>query len=324
MAGTPLKNLRMFEELCGKNAFKNIILTTTMWDEVDKEMGEDREAQLKKEYWRTMLERNSTTSRFLRTRESAFELIEPLIDAANIRSSVLLQNELVDMRKSLPATSAGLELFSAMGQLVSQREDLLRRIRKEMSRSDGDKMTLEPLQEEHQNLQKSLETMVFEMRRLRLPLGKRFLIMTDKFFSSKFEILKSFILKKRISKNPIGRTTGNQSPPTEQAQIVTVSQPPPTTEQAHANVVTVSQPPPQATTEQARANIVTVSQPPTTEQAQANVITASQSPSTTVTASSGQCSTRSRHAVPVSSAYLNHDRELPVMPTVRESGSTVP
>ena len=119
-----------------------------------------------------------------------------------------------------------------------------------MSRSDGDNMTLESLQEEHQNLQKSLETMVFEMRRLRLPLGKRFLIMKDKFFSIKFEILKSFILKKRISKNPnypIGRTTGNQShPPTEQAQtnmIVTVSQPPPTTEQAQANVVTVSQSP---------------------------------------------------------------------------------
>ena len=97
-----------------------------MWDEVDKEMGEDREAQLKKEYWRTMLERNSTTSRFLRTRESAFELIEPLIDEANKRSSVLLQDELVDMRKTLPATSAGLESFRGQLQVVSQREDPLR------------------------------------------------------------------------------------------------------------------------------------------------------------------------------------------------------
>ena len=33
MAGTLLKNLRMFEELCGKDALKNVILTTTMWDE---------------------------------------------------------------------------------------------------------------------------------------------------------------------------------------------------------------------------------------------------------------------------------------------------
>lgn len=199
MAGTPLKNLRMFEELCGKNAFQNVILTTTMWDEVDEETGEGRERELKTKYWRTMLERNSTTSRFLRTRESAFDIIEPLIEAANERSSVLLQNELVDMHKSLPATAAGQELFSAMGQLVSQREDLLRRIRHEMRQSNGDKMALEPLQEEHQKLQKSLQATVIEMRRLRLPLGKRLMNMTDKFFSSKFESLKSLITK-RISK----------------------------------------------------------------------------------------------------------------------------
>ena len=211
MAGTPLKNLRMFEELCGKNAFHNVILVTTMWDEVDEETGEDREEELKTKYWRTMLERSSTTSRFLRTRESAFDIIEPLIDEANTRSSLLLQGELVDMRKSLPATAAGQELFSAMGQLVSQREDLLRRIRYEMRHSGNDKMALEPLQEEHQKLKKSLEDTVIEMRRLRLPLGKRVVIMTDKFFSIKFEFLKSWITK-RLSKSTT-RTSIEPPPP---------------------------------------------------------------------------------------------------------------
>ena len=198
MAGTPLKNLRMFEELCGKSAFQNVILTTTMWDEVDLETGEEREAELKSKYWRTMLERNSTTSRFLRTRESAFRLIDPLIDAANKRSSLLLQDELVDMRKKLPSTSAGQELFSAMEVLVRQREDLLRRIRNEMKRTDGDKVTLEPLQEEHQKLQMTLEETVNEMRRLKLPLGQRLMNMTDKFFSSKLKSFKSIF--KRLSK----------------------------------------------------------------------------------------------------------------------------
>ena len=187
----------MFEELCGKNAFHSVILTTTMWDEVDEETGEERERELKDKYWKSMLELNSTTSRFLRTRESAFDIIEPLIDAANKRSSVLLQDELVDMHKSLPATAAGQKLFSLMGQLVSQREDLLRRIRHEMRQSDGDNMALEFLQEEHQKLKKSLEGTVNEMRTLQLPLGTRFRIMTDKFISSKFEFLK-FWKSKRV------------------------------------------------------------------------------------------------------------------------------
>ena len=35
MAATSARHLRTFEELCGKNALQNVILATTMWDEVD-------------------------------------------------------------------------------------------------------------------------------------------------------------------------------------------------------------------------------------------------------------------------------------------------
>jgi len=197
MAGTPLKNLRMFEELCGRNSFQNVILATTMWDDIDEETGVAREAELKSKYWRGMLDRNSTTGRFLRTRESAFTLIDPLIAEANTRSSVLLQREMVDMRKKLPATSAGQELFSKMELLVRQREDLLNRIRNEMKRADGDKMVLEPLQEEHESLRINLESTVKEMLRLKLPLGKRLLNMTEKFASKfTFAFFKSMMSKR--------------------------------------------------------------------------------------------------------------------------------
>ena len=177
MAGTPLKNLRMFEELCGKNTFRNVILTTTMWDEVDEETGEDREGELKSKYWKDMLERGSTTDRFTRTRESAFNLIHPLISTANERSSVLLQKELVDMGQKLPSTSAGRKLVSEMEVLVRKRQDLLLRIGNEMKRTDGDKVTLEALQEEHQKLRHNLEATLSEMRMLRLPLGYRLMNM---------------------------------------------------------------------------------------------------------------------------------------------------
>ena len=61
MAGTLLKNLQMFEELCGKDALKNVILTTTMWDEVDEETGLAREEQLKNIYWKPMIDCHSHT-----------------------------------------------------------------------------------------------------------------------------------------------------------------------------------------------------------------------------------------------------------------------
>lgn len=186
MAGTPLKNLRMFEDLCGKNAFHNVVLTTTMWDQVDEETGGVREEQLKSIYWRTMLERNSTTSRFKGTRESALRLIEPLIDAANKKSSLLLQEEMVDLRSKLPETSAGARLFSETELLVKKRQEILERIRIAMKHSTQDKTTLPALQEEYQRVKTQLDTTVNEMRKLKLPLGKRLSQTTRKWLSSKF------------------------------------------------------------------------------------------------------------------------------------------
>ena len=178
----------MFEELCGKNAFQNIILTTTMWDEVDKETGEARESELKSTYWRPMLQRNSTTSRFMGTRRSVFTVIDPLIDTANVRSFVLLQQELVGMRKKLSPTSRAAgraqELFSTIEVLLRQCEDLLRRIRNEIKSGGGDEMVLERLQDEYQKLKINLESTIDDMRRLKLPLGQRLVNMTDRFFTS--------------------------------------------------------------------------------------------------------------------------------------------
>ena len=183
MAGTPLKNLRMFEELCGKNAFHNVILTTTMWDEVDMETGCIREEELKSNYWQSMIERNSTTSRFMGSRESALGLIEPLIDAANKKSSLLLQQEMVDMRNKLPATSAGLRLFSEMERLVRERQDALERIRNAMK---YEKASLPALNKEYQRLRTQLDITAAEMQKLRLPLGKRLSRMSRKWFTFKF------------------------------------------------------------------------------------------------------------------------------------------
>ena len=172
----------MFEELCGKNTLQKVVLTTTMWDEVDEETGETREGELRSTYWRPMLQRNSTTNRFRRTRESALTIIDPLIDAANIRISALLQQELGDMRKKLSSTSraAGQELFSTMEILLRQREDLLRRIRNEVKRGAGDEMVVwEPLQDEYQKLKINMELTINEMRKMKIPLGKRLVKMTD-------------------------------------------------------------------------------------------------------------------------------------------------
>ena len=191
MAATSVRHLRTFEELCGKDALENVILATTMWDEVDEATGKMEEERMKTKYWNKMLERRSTTGRFMGTYESALQLLQPLIDAANFkRSSLLLQCEMVDMGKQLTETSAGRRLFTKVQHIVSQRQDVIQKIQNEMRRPVKERASLQPLQEEHQKLSQSLESTVEEMRKLNLPVALRFLETSEKWFLHKLSGLR--------------------------------------------------------------------------------------------------------------------------------------
>ena len=157
-----------------------------MWDEVDEDAGKIEEERMKTKYWNKMLERRSTTGRFMGTYESALQLLQPVIDAANFkRSSLLLQHEMVNMGRQLTETSAGRRLFTKARHIVSQRQDVIQRIQIEMGRPDKDKTSLQPLQEEHQKLSQSLESTVEEMRVLNLPVALRFLETSEKWLRHK-------------------------------------------------------------------------------------------------------------------------------------------
>lgn len=76
-----------FEELCGKDPYHKVVLTTTMWSENDKleSIQAEREGELKDKYWSNMLHRGSTMRRFMGTRESALDIIRPLVQSAQAR-----------------------------------------------------------------------------------------------------------------------------------------------------------------------------------------------------------------------------------------------
>jgi len=128
MTGTALMNLRLFEELCGEH-FGTVVLTTTMWDQEDENEGTKREEQLQGEHWRKMIERGSSIKRFLRTPQSAFEIMTPIFDKANARTALLLQEEMNDLGLQLKETSAGKALFLELEGLVSRRQKSLEKIR---------------------------------------------------------------------------------------------------------------------------------------------------------------------------------------------------
>ena len=115
MGGSPTKHLKIFQNLCGTGALKNVILVTTMWDEVDEEEGSNRENELTTRYWKTMIELGCHTSRFHNNTESALDIVSQFQDA---RCTVLLQKEWVDLNLELAETSAGRTLFFLLVEFI--------------------------------------------------------------------------------------------------------------------------------------------------------------------------------------------------------------
>lgn len=80
MARKPLENLRAFENLRGVDGCRKIMLVTTMWQDVDETVGNTREASLRDNEWADMTKGGSRIVRFDKTRDSAWCILNDLLE----------------------------------------------------------------------------------------------------------------------------------------------------------------------------------------------------------------------------------------------------
>ncbi|RAH57074.1 hypothetical protein BO85DRAFT_373411 [Aspergillus piperis CBS 112811] len=118
MPGSAKRNLFMLKKLCGKDALRNTILVTTMWDCVDPADGDRREKQLitTPEYWGDMIAAGSQTLRHDNTYESAMRLINLYAGSHSTKEKKVLaiQHEMVIEKKALDETDAGKAVEDAL------------------------------------------------------------------------------------------------------------------------------------------------------------------------------------------------------------------
>ncbi|KAF9533600.1 hypothetical protein CPB83DRAFT_757544 [Crepidotus variabilis] len=176
MAGTPLKNLRLFEKICGEG-FDNVIMTTTMWDEVEDEEGDQREKELADIYWKTLIKRGSQVRRFYHTQESAFQVIASILKDANdadnkriqqelenLGNVLLLQKEVMVGGKELSDTEAGRTLFLQLQVLVEKHQKILERIRENLREPNLTPEELQDLMKDYQKVADDLKKATEEMQ----------------------------------------------------------------------------------------------------------------------------------------------------------------
>ncbi|KDR82091.1 hypothetical protein GALMADRAFT_276688 [Galerina marginata CBS 339.88] len=126
MSGTPYRNLRIFGELCGERAARNVSLITTMWDRLDQDLGKSREQSLRETFWKPMLDNGATIARFNNNEPtSAWDIIDSVISRRSKPIPLLLQEEIIDCNRSLKETHAGQELCEDLQNLLAQQKETI-------------------------------------------------------------------------------------------------------------------------------------------------------------------------------------------------------
>ncbi|KAL4062205.1 P-loop containing nucleoside triphosphate hydrolase protein [Scleroderma citrinum] len=153
------RDLRMFQELCGEEAYGNVIVVTNMWGTVPEEDGVARETELatKDVFYKPILERKGVMVRHDNTRESAHHILEQLVRK---EPTVLrIQRELAE-GKDITQTAAFRQLDRELSELALQRQKNLEQLKADMARAEQemDEETQNELAEEKQKLEEELRT----------------------------------------------------------------------------------------------------------------------------------------------------------------------
>ena len=122
MSATPHRNLLMFGELTGRKGTNNVVLATTMWDKLHPKLddGSKRERGLTKKYWKVMIRNGAGVERFLNTSDSAWSIVNNVVNRNGPKVALLFQEETVDQGRYVEETSAGEALELDLGRLVKR------------------------------------------------------------------------------------------------------------------------------------------------------------------------------------------------------------
>jgi len=156
MGGTAQRTFRVFRELCGEKTFKNVVIVTNMWGNVDPELGEAREHELATKFFKPVLDKGARMRRHDGTRDSALTILRHLVD--NEAVALTIQQEIVEEHKGFADTAAGVVLSRALKEQADRHDEELRDLRAEMELAmrAKDEETRKELQEELENKREEL------------------------------------------------------------------------------------------------------------------------------------------------------------------------
>lgn len=133
MSGISRRNFNMFRKLCGDETLKNVTIVTNMWGEVTPERGAARENQLRTngKLFKPVLDAGAGMERHDGSVDSAQKIVRRIVN--NTPLPLRVQREIVDEKKDITQTAAGVELDGELAALREQHKKELAEMRNEMA-----------------------------------------------------------------------------------------------------------------------------------------------------------------------------------------------
>ncbi|KAJ2936722.1 hypothetical protein H1R20_g368, partial [Candolleomyces eurysporus] len=166
-------NLKIFERLCGVKSMKMVKIVTTKWDVISPERGEAFLEELKRDFWKLLLEREAAVHRVRPEQEPSkfsveqydapWKIVDKIVEAMMDRDRALqIQHELVGKKRFLRETEAGATIRAEL----KDRREALKDVKKAMKGR--------PVEENDDSVDRDLNTVEMEMKMLDPTLAQRF------------------------------------------------------------------------------------------------------------------------------------------------------
>ncbi|KAF5353898.1 hypothetical protein D9756_007111 [Leucocoprinus leucothites] len=172
----PFEDLRVFGDLCGDRAAARVTFVSTMWDDMNLRVYEEQETRLKQELWKAFIHRGSRVDRLRNsTTQEAWRIVEGLIETADRREAILLQEEIVDLGWKLSETTAGRALHSDLQERVFRQKKLLERLSAQIGKSNNLEVRAvlerqrKETERESERMQKLVDRAATEVKKMKIP-----------------------------------------------------------------------------------------------------------------------------------------------------------
>ncbi|KAI0955765.1 hypothetical protein AcV7_006342 [Taiwanofungus camphoratus] len=166
MSGTALRNFRLFLELCGKSFLPNTAIVLNMWNEVNEEIRLSRREELRSIFFKAALDAGARMFTHDNHVDSSHTILRYL--AAKRPRLLQIQKELVDQRKHVCETKAGIALLGDLAEKERKHQLQLRELSKELEEAirQRDEIDRRELEEAVLRLQEASHRIVLEQGKI--------------------------------------------------------------------------------------------------------------------------------------------------------------